>query len=322
MAIINLSLESMKDDYLAATVKLEAENYYQLMPDKLFVSTLRMCSGAHVSVLKKLAPGLQFLWDNTATGFPPNTFIVINTHSDEWTGMLQHTGGSAGGTSTSIGEIPMVYLGEECLDALMRLLIAARSHKTEHKMVNGRAPWCNLSAHGRGGWRGVFMVSCGPAIGVVHHFDQVMALVRENKVDFVLAFGGSGTLLSMISSAVHSLLLEIGVFSEMDIWSALCKVLSTSNDLLDYTTVVLVYAITSKSRPTTNALSNAVRSARTFMGKPPAQEDAEHPDKGKGKKGGNKKGKAKHKDVAAHIKEGSEMVCNCPDSQFSMDVEE
>lgn len=32
MAIINLSLESMKDDYLAATVKLEAENHYRSMP--------------------------------------------------------------------------------------------------------------------------------------------------------------------------------------------------------------------------------------------------------------------------------------------------
>ncbi|KAG2062431.1 hypothetical protein BDR04DRAFT_1123945, partial [Suillus decipiens] len=96
-----------------------------------------------------------------------------------------------------------------------------------------------------GGWTGVFMVSCGPAIRVTHHFEEVKALVASNLVDFVLAFGGSGTLPSMISGFVRSLLLEIAVFGVTDVWSALCHVLATNNDLLDYTTVVLVYAVMS-----------------------------------------------------------------------------
>lgn len=138
-----------------------------------------MRGAAHISESKKLAPGVQFLRDNTAAGNPPNTFIIVDTHSDEYTGMLQHTGGSAGGTNTTIREILMAYLGEECLKALKRASGAARSDNTERKTVNGRAPWCDLSARCRGGWRGVFMVSCGPAIRVTHHFEEVKALVRK-----------------------------------------------------------------------------------------------------------------------------------------------
>jgi hypothetical protein len=48
----------------------------------------------------------------------------------------------------------------------------------------------------------------------------------------------------MISNTVRSLLLEVGVFGHTDIWSAVCDLLSSSNEFLDYTTAVVVYAAT------------------------------------------------------------------------------
>jgi hypothetical protein len=234
-----------------------------------------MRGGAHKSESKKLAPGAIFMDRNIKAGFPPNTFLVVDTHSDEYSGMLQHTGGHTGGTNTTITEILNAYLGEEFVKAMKRSSDAARSDKTVKKTVNGNTPWCDLTPNARGGWRGLFMVSCGPAIRVSHHFEAVKDLVEKyvcrylleepmltllfsfiffyfiffsNVVDFVLAFGGSGTLPSTVSNTVRSLVVDTGVFGRTDIWSAVCEMVASSHDFLDYTTAVVVYASTVDNR--------------------------------------------------------------------------
>ncbi|KAG2062543.1 hypothetical protein BDR04DRAFT_1165032 [Suillus decipiens] len=157
--------------------------------------------------------------------------------------MLQHTGGPTGGINTSIREILAAYLGEECWRALKEASVTARTDKTRRveRSVHGQLwPGNQSDAPFRGGES-----SSGKAsafrLRVAHNNSHPFS----DRVDFVLAFGGSGTLPSMISSTVRSLLLEIGVFGEGDVWSALCRVLAASNDVLDYTTAVLVYAVKS-----------------------------------------------------------------------------
>jgi hypothetical protein len=66
----------------------------------------------------------------------------------------------------------------------------------------------------------------------------------SNLVDFVIGFGGSGTLPSMVSNAVRSIVIELGVFGGTDVWQAICEILVCSNDFLDYTTAVVVFAST------------------------------------------------------------------------------
>jgi hypothetical protein len=146
---------------------------------QLFIFTLHMRAGAHVSESKKLSPGVDFMQRNLQAGFPPNTFLVVDTHSDEYTGMLQHTGGHSGGTSTTITEILIAYLGTQFLQAMQQSSDVARSDRTVKKTVLGNQPWCDLTPRARGGWRGVLMVSCGPAIRVSHHFEAVKALVER-----------------------------------------------------------------------------------------------------------------------------------------------
>jgi hypothetical protein len=138
-----------------------------------------MRGAAHLSESKKLAPGVEFIQRNIHAGFPPNVFVVIDTHSDEFTGMLQHTGGHSGGTSTSIKEIMTAYLGQEFRSAMQAASVAARSDESIRKTVNGNDVWCDLTARARGGWKGLFMVSCGPAIRVSHHFDEVKGVVQK-----------------------------------------------------------------------------------------------------------------------------------------------
>jgi hypothetical protein len=198
MAIINLSLESMKDDYLAATITLEAKNHYRSHPKnvskivmalscttdqanhcQLYVAALRMRGAAHVIESKKLETVMQFFASNIHSGFPPNVFVVIDTHSDEFSGMLQHTGGHTGGTNTTITEILQAYLGEECLCWMKVSANSAKRASPVRKTLNGNVPWCDLTARARGGRRGLFMVSCGPAIRVSHHFEEVKALVEK-----------------------------------------------------------------------------------------------------------------------------------------------
>lgn len=204
MAIVNLNLESMKDDYLANTVTLEVQNHYRTFENnasptnitsclpftilvfQLYFTTLHMRGGAHQSESKKLAPGVEFITRNLKAGCPPNIFLLVDTHSDEFTGMLQHTGGHTGGTSTTITEILLAYLGEKFLAMMRQSSTLARGDKTVVKTINGNNPWCNPTAGSRGGWRGLIMVSCGPAIRVSHHFEAVKALVERRVLSFTI----------------------------------------------------------------------------------------------------------------------------------------
>jgi hypothetical protein len=138
-----------------------------------------MRGSAHVSESRKLADGLKFMRSNINRGFPPNTFIIVDTHSDEFTGMLQHTGGHAGGTNTTITEIVEAYLGTDFLKCMGESSDAARSDDSALATAKMTKPWCDLTAKARGGWRGLLLVSCGPAIRVSHHFDCVLKLVKR-----------------------------------------------------------------------------------------------------------------------------------------------
>ncbi|KAG1724057.1 uncharacterized protein EDB91DRAFT_1255428 [Suillus paluster] len=250
MVIVSLSLESLKDNYLASTVRCEVEYHYR---DKVIARTClsKTCTcmgGAHVSQSRKLAEGVSFMKCNIEAGFPPNTFVIVDTHSDEYSGMLQHTGGHTGGTNTTITEIVTAYLGEEFLKGTANTSLAARSDKTVVTTKTGQEPWCKLTPNARGGRRVLMLVSCGPAIRVHHHFESMVELVDKDMFDFVLGFGGSGMLPSFISIIVRSLIVKCGVFRATDVWVLFCDLIAANQGIFDYTTTVLVYATTTKGK--------------------------------------------------------------------------
>ncbi|KAG1740741.1 uncharacterized protein EDB91DRAFT_1248135 [Suillus paluster] len=95
---------------------------------QLFIESLHMRRNTHGHESRKLVPSIEFVQRNTKAGFPPNTFVIIDTHSDKYSGMLQHTGGHSGmlqhtgghsgGTNTTITEITAAYLGAELLQSM------------------------------------------------------------------------------------------------------------------------------------------------------------------------------------------------------------
>ncbi|KAG2029999.1 hypothetical protein BDR03DRAFT_1017659 [Suillus americanus] len=109
-------------------------------------STVVHVHAAHAAESKKLGPTVGFINRNIKAGFPPNTFLFVDTHSDEYTGMLQHTGGHSGGTNTTITEILMAYLGHDFIKSMTLSLDAARSDKTVSRMANGTAPSLRILA--------------------------------------------------------------------------------------------------------------------------------------------------------------------------------
>jgi hypothetical protein len=138
-----------------------------------------MKSGAHTKESRRLAFPSQFITASILENIPSNTFVIMDTHSDEYTGMLQHTGGSSGGTNTTAAEIIEAYLGKQFIRAMKMSSSHARDDTSLETAVMGGVPWCDVTPKARGGRRGLIIVSCGPAMRVNHHFDSLLTLVKE-----------------------------------------------------------------------------------------------------------------------------------------------
>lgn len=113
-----------------------------------------MHSTTHVIESKKLAPGVQFLHHNILAGFLPNIFVVVDTHSDEFSGMLQHTGGHTGGINTTIMEILQAYLGKDFVTRMKASAIVTRNDTTVQQDLEWESPivWSHRKSQRRMEW--------------------------------------------------------------------------------------------------------------------------------------------------------------------------
>jgi len=143
---------------------------------QLFTAVLQMKKGAHVHERTKLEGGCNLIARSIQQKVPANVFIVVDTHSEEFTGMLQHSGGKTGAGLATLKEILREYLGPAFIDAMQRSSNAARS--APGKPIGDRT-WYDHSASARGGWRGVFLMSCGPAVNAKYHFETLQGLIEE-----------------------------------------------------------------------------------------------------------------------------------------------
>lgn len=65
----------------------------------------------------------------------------------------------------------------------------------------------------------------------------------SNIFDFVVGFGGSGTLPTVVASAVRGFVVQCGLYGTGDIWASVCNMLTSNNEVLNYTTLVILYAV-------------------------------------------------------------------------------
>jgi len=194
MCLIHIRLERLMDGYAADATNLEIAHRYsgfrdnvcgdinfehtrQLMRKlQLFTTVLQMKKGAQTFERNKVDVGCALITRSIASKVPANVFIVVDTHSEEFSGMLQHTGGKTEGSYAGVDEILAEYLGEAFREAMQSSSDAARNSAPQEV---GSSAWYDRTAYTRGGWRGVFLLSCGPAVNVTHHFERLLKMVEE-----------------------------------------------------------------------------------------------------------------------------------------------
>ncbi|KAG1847023.1 hypothetical protein DFJ58DRAFT_730351 [Suillus subalutaceus] len=231
MCLVNLNAESLEEGFLAKTTKVELINHYRSHASNLFIHTLPIAQGVRASESKNLGGGIELMHKAIKAGCPPNYFVVIDTDSDEF----------AKGNAV-VSDVVAKSLGKEFMECMGAASSAARGDTAVNVTATGNKPWCDLTAKSRGGRRVLLLVGSHPAIRLRHHFESLVALVKNDSFDFVLGFGGSGSSTSQISHTVRSLIVETGVFGQTDPWSALRDILASNHQVLDYTTVVVLYA--------------------------------------------------------------------------------
>ncbi|KAG2336725.1 hypothetical protein BDR05DRAFT_1005609 [Suillus weaverae] len=235
-------ITSGNNDYLKDLINIDLANQYRGYVGNLHTLTLPMKAGDHKIDVQKMGTVGQWVMRSVLNDTPSNIFVIMDTHSDEYTSILQHTSGTTGPDKHTASEIIQTYLGKPLMTAMKAASLAAREDETVETTINGGTPWYNTTPKARGGRRGLFLVTRGPAMQVKTEFEELLAMVELDIFDFVIGFGGSSTLPGFVGPTVLAFIRTAAVFGGTDVWESLCDLLVTNPDVLEHTTVIAVYA--------------------------------------------------------------------------------
>lgn len=118
--------------------------------------------------------GKDFIARSIQSNVPANCFIVIDTHADTLNGGLQWAGDATSSQTAPASEVLEEFCGKRFLQEMLNASNAARS------FVPPENPsWYEDSPFFRGGWRGLFVASCAPAVRVPNGFRDLKRLVEK-----------------------------------------------------------------------------------------------------------------------------------------------
>ena len=117
--------------------------------------------------------------DKLSKKFPPNLIVLVDTHADNFSGYLQHAGGTTGRQSTTLGNLVKEYVSMDIMNLAAEASKSARLKRDNLTSPRGNVPWCDITATTRGGWRGLALASCGSAILSAHHYEDVRGLITK-----------------------------------------------------------------------------------------------------------------------------------------------
>ena len=144
---------------------------------QLCLTKIDMMKGAGSIAMKREDTHLDFLKKSTNDGRPANLIIVLDTHSDTFSGQLQAAGGLTGKVaSLTLPDLVRTYVGDKVLQGMGKASEQARSYSVDHHIRPGVAPWADITPKVRGGWRVMAMVSCGSAVRQQVHWDYITQL--------------------------------------------------------------------------------------------------------------------------------------------------
>jgi hypothetical protein len=139
-----------------------------------------MKKGAENVGLKHSQVHSDFIKKSISEGWPANLIIVLDTHSDTFTGQLQATGGLTGTSTTlSLPDLVRGYVGDGTLQEMMKASAIARSYDCLPEISPGVAPWADITPKARGGWRVMVMVACGSAVKIPMHWEYLTQLLTK-----------------------------------------------------------------------------------------------------------------------------------------------
>jgi hypothetical protein len=139
-----------------------------------------MMKGAEGRVTKHADMHLDFIKNSIFLGRPANLVIVLDTHSDTFSGQLQATGGLTGNSTTlTLPDLVRSYVGDDTLQEMVNASRLARTYNFIPEISPGVAPWADITPKARGGWRVMIMVSCGSAVRIPMHWEYITHLFTK-----------------------------------------------------------------------------------------------------------------------------------------------
>jgi hypothetical protein len=139
-----------------------------------------MMKGAEGKVVKHRDSHTTFLNNSIHSGRPANLIVVLDTHSDSFSGHLQTAGGLTGvSTSLTLPDLVRTYVGDTILQEMGKASQLSRSYNFVHEISPGVAPWADITPKARGGWRVMVMVSCGSAVKQQSHWEYITQLFQQ-----------------------------------------------------------------------------------------------------------------------------------------------
>jgi hypothetical protein len=139
-----------------------------------------MKKGGHGIVARHRDSHSKFIKKSLDEGRPANLVIVLDTHSDTFSGHLQATGGLTGPSTTlTLPDLVRSYVGDAVLQAMEEASAIARSYRLVPEISPGVAPWADITPKARGGWRVMVMVSCGSSVKTAAHWEYITHLFRK-----------------------------------------------------------------------------------------------------------------------------------------------
>src|SRR5271169_4721342 len=121
----------------------------------------------------RIKDSFSFVNTHTAAGFPPNLFIVVDTHTNYFNGFLQHTGCSRV-EYADVGTLLRSYVSDALLDMIKTASARSRATIPEIYTPEGLRPWSDITVASRGGWR-CLVVTGNVWIG--EHFPYLVQLL-------------------------------------------------------------------------------------------------------------------------------------------------
>jgi hypothetical protein len=123
---------------------------------------------------------IDFINKSMCDSRPCNLIVVLDTHSDTFSGQLQATGGLTGvGTFLSLPDLVRGYVGDGTLREMQKASEFARGYEVVHEISPGVTPWADITPKVRGGWRVMVMVSCGSSVRAPMHWEYISQLFTE-----------------------------------------------------------------------------------------------------------------------------------------------